>query len=354
MHGQASTELPAGLTGDELTAILGAAPGSLQGVSCAPVGTGQIADSFRIRLDWASGSATIPDSVVAKCTSPDETSLASAKLLKLYIKEVNWYRELEPLSTVRVPKCHSARINEEGDDFLLLLEDCAPAEQGNQLEGIDTEQIRGALAEAARLHAPFLNNRAAVDKDWLQTDDEMSAMIRGLLGQFWPAFKQRYEGRLAPELFELGDEYVARVQEAGEEPEPALVTVSHGDFRIDNMLFGGPDGRVVVLDWQTISPGHPLSDVSYLLGTSIADSKTRRDAEEGLVEYYCAQMEMLGAPIGFREAWTAYRRYACNGFAMAITASMLAKRTERGDEMFAVMAERPAQQMMDLDTLSLL
>jgi hypothetical protein len=33
---------------------------------------------------------------------------------------------------------------------------------------------------------------------------------------------------------------------------------------------------------------------------------------------------------------------------------MLARRTERGDEMFAVMAERPAQQMMDLDTLSLL
>ena len=36
-----------------------------------------------------------------------------------------------------------------------------------------------------------------------------------------------------------------------------------------------------------------------------------------------------------------------------ILSSMLAKRTDRGDEMFAVMAQRPARQMMDLDTLSL-
>ena len=39
---------------------------------------------------------------------------------------------------------------------------------------------------------------------------------------------------------------------------------------------------------------------------------------------------------------------------MAIFASMNVERTERGDEMFAVMAERPAWQALDLDSLSLL
>ena len=350
----ANAELPAGLTGETLAECLGAPPQALRGVSCTAIGTGQIADSFCLMLDWASGGSDLPASVVAKCTSPDETSLASARLLRLYTKEVNWYRELAPLTPVRVPVCHAARVNDAGDDFLLLLEDCAPAGQGNQLAGIDIAQAESALAEAARLHAPFLGNRAVVELAWLQTDAETATMIRDLLGQFWPAFKERYQGRLPGDLFDLGDEYVARVQAAGDEPEPPQLTVTHGDFRIDNMLFGGPDGRVVVLDWQTVAPGHPLADIAYLLGTSIADSGLRRAEEQRLVEYYCGQMAALGAALDPEEAWTAYRRYACNGFAMAITASMLAKRTERGDEMFAVMAERPAQQMMDLDTLSLL
>jgi aminoglycoside phosphotransferase (APT) family kinase protein len=119
------------------------------------------------------------------------------------------------------------------------------------------------------------------------------------------------------------------------------------------MLFGVPDGRVVVLDWQTVSPGHPLADVSYLIGTSVADPAVRKTEEEGLVRHYCDRMEALGAALPWDVAWIGYRRYATAGFLMAVTASMLAKRTERGDEMFAVMAERPARQMMDLDTLSL-
>jgi hypothetical protein len=347
-------DLPVGLTAEALAGYLGASPAALRGISSTAIGTGQIADSFCLRLDWAAEEPDLPASVVAKCTSPDETSLASAKLLNLYTKEVNWYRELAPLSTVRVPVCHEAHVNEIGDDFLLLLEDCAPAEQGNQLAGIDVGQAESALVEAARLHAPFLGNRAVIELEWLQTDAETATMVRGLLGQFWPMFKERYHGRLPGDLFDLGDEYVDRVQAAGDEPEPPLVTVTHGDFRIDNMLFGSPDGRVVVLDWQTVAPGHPLSDVAYLLGTSIADSALRRAEEQRLVEFYCEQMAALGASVDRDQAWTAYRRYAGNGFAMAITASMLAKRTERGDEMFAVMAERPAQQMMDLDTLSLL
>jgi hypothetical protein len=39
---------------------------------------------------------------------------------------------------------------------------------------------------------------------------------------------------------------------------------------------------------------------------------------------------------------------------MAIIAAMNVVRTKRGDEMFAVMAERPARQALTLDSLSLL
>lgn len=332
---------------------LGASAGSLTALTYRPIGTGQIADSYRIALDWADKPAAAPDSFVVKCPSPDETSMMSAKLMNLYTKEVSWYNDLAPQSTIRVPHCYHAEVNGEGDQFALLLEDCAPAEQGDQLAGASLDELRLALDEAARLHAPFLRSPVLEQVEWLKIDPAQIEMRKGFMVQFWEPFKERYQGRLSPELFAMGDDFIAKVQ-AADMVLPDVMTVVHGDFRIDNMLFGGPDGRVAVLDWQTLSPGHPLSDVSYLIGTSIADPAQRKTEEEALVQYYHDRMADLGAPLSWEDTWTAYRANATTGFAMAMTASMLAKRTERGDEMFAVMAERPAQQMMDLDTLSLM
>ena len=334
-----------------LEEVLGGPPDSLRGFEYSAIGTGQIADSYRVELDWIEASDRLPASLVAKCASPDETSLASARLLGLYTKEVNWYRELAAESSVRAPRCYHSALNPEGDQFILLLEDCSPGEQGDQLAGATEPDVLAALDEAARLHAPLTGRPELETREWLRIDPEAAAMRKGFIGQFWPDFRERYRDRLAPELFEMGDAFIERLLRTDDIPE--LVSVAHGDFRIDNMLFGANGGRVVILDWQTVYPGHPLCDVSYLIGTSIADPDERRAKEEAWVGHYCEQMAALGTPIPWNEAWTAYRRYASAGFLMAITASMLAKRTERGDEMFAVMAERPARQMIDLDTLSL-
>ncbi len=336
---------------------LGAPAGSLAAIDYKPIGTGQIADSYRIALDWATQPDGAPTSFVVKCPSPDETSLLSAKLMNLYVKEVSFYTDLAPHTTIRVPHCFHAEVNGpevggEGDQFALLLEDCAPATQGDQLAGASLGELRLALDEAARLHAPFLRSPLLDEIAWLKIDPAQIEMRKGFILQFWQPFKDRYQGRLSDELFAMGDEFIAKIGAADTEL-PELMTVVHGDFRIDNMLFGGTDGRVAVLDWQTLSPGHPLSDVAYLIGTSVADPAQRKAEEEGLVRHYHDRMAELGAPLDWDETWAAYRANATTGFVMAITASMLAKRTDRGDEMFAVMAERPAQQMMDLNTLDL-
>ena len=51
--------------------------------------------------------------------------------------------------------------------------------------------------------------------------------------------------------------------------------------------------------------------------------------------------------------WEGYRRYAYGGLIMAIVASALVRRTDRGDEMFLTMAERHAHQGLELDTEAL-
>ena len=58
--------------------------------------------------------------------------------------------------------------------------------------------------------------------------------------------------------------------------------------------------------------------------------------------------------ISAEECWERYRLHAVAGWHMALFASMVVVQTDRGDEMFCVMANRHGRQMLDLDTESLL
>ena len=55
----------------------------------------------------------------------------------------------------------------------------------------------------------------------------------------------------------------------------------------------------------------------------------------------------------FDAAWADYRRASFAGFIMAVISAMIVERTERGDEMFATMAERSGWQALHLDALAL-
>lgn len=333
-----------------LASKLGQEATALHGFTVAKVGTGQMCDSFRLTLDWADG-VDAPASVIAKCPSHDPASRHIAKVVGTYVKEVSWYRELAAGSGVAAPVCHHAEVADDDVDFILILSDLAPARQGDQLAGLGLAGLAPCIEAAAGLHALLWNDPRLDTLPWLARDN--GDVIRALFPQLYAGFRERYATRLAPEVLDLGAGIVDRL-DAYLSRQTSARTIVHGDLRIDNILFA-PDGeRCWLVDWQTLGRGSGATDLAYLVGTSIADPFERAAADRPAFDHWIAALRTRGIAPDAAALWTDYRVGALSGYFMAVFASMNVERTARGDEMFAVMAERPARQALALGSLELL
>ena len=329
---------------------LRAPEGSLENMAFAPVGTGQMCDSFRLTLQWNGHDG--PASIIAKCPSQDEASRHIAKLVRNYELEVSWYRDLSAETPVNCPHCYHAEIDENGVDFALLLDDRAPASQGDQLSGADLQSCKAAISEMANLHAAHWNSESLQQYEWLAYGAANKELVRNMLPALYGGFSERYADRLDQDILQMGTQLVANI-DAYLDWKGTAQAIVHGDFRLDNLLFSA-NGNVCVVDWQTVGIGCPLADLAYFIGTSIADPQIRKAREKELFAHYLDRIAGTGVEINAERYWDDYRLYSFSGFIMAIFASMNVERTLRGDEMFAVMAERPARQALELDSLSLL
>ena len=325
------------------------------GVDMAAVGTGQMGDCLRLVLSY-SGPTDAPSTLVAKLPSSDETSRATGMAMRTYEVEVRFYQQLAARLPVRSPVCHHAEIDLATGDFLLLLEDLAPAEQGDQMAGCSVDAAALVMEEAARLHAPLWGSPELAGFDWaVRHSPESQDQLQGLLTVLWPNFVERYGDDLDDDVVELGHRFIAGLSAYyAHRPEPH--TVIHNDFRLDNLLFGTEAGGppVAVVDWQTVGIGPALLDVSYFLGAGLS-VEDRRASEATLVRGYHEALLAAGVEgFGWERCWDDYRAFAFAGFHMAVLASMVVQRTDRGDAMFLAMAGRHGRQALDLDSEELL
>jgi hypothetical protein len=341
------------LTVDWCNAALGPslAGGRVVAVTTEPVGTGQVADTVRLQLTYDDAGTAGPATLVAKVPAADETSRAGARFSRTYEIEASFYRDLAPVLPVRTPNCHHASHDPETDGYVVLLEDVAPARQGDQMDGCPVPDIAAAIDELVLLQGPRWGDEALLEIPWLHRSspealDGMVALVTHAVGPF----KEHYTDRLDADTLALVDRLVPRL-DGYLRARPRPWTIVHGDFRADNLLFGSD--RVVVVDWQTVGLGPGPSDVSYLLGASLRP-EDRRQHEGALVDRYVHGLVGQGVDVDRDDVWEQYRRYSFGGLIMAIVASFLVQRTDRGDDMFITMAERHARQALDLDAESLI
>lgn len=319
--------------------------GKVTAVEQKIIGTGKMGDNIRLSLTY-SGDNDAPASLVAKLPAADETARGMAGALGAYHKEVMFYRELAQLSDMSTPKIYLALVDDSGSNFIILMEDLAPAEPGSQLVGESPRHARQALIEAAKLHASFHDNDELLSKDFIsQTDADGAAFGQELLQQNWPGFIARFGHDLSEQCIAFGDQYVASHAKwvVGYQGPKTLI---HGDFRTENLLFSG-NARATAVDWQTLMKSCGLADVAYFLGGSMT-TEDRREHEQELVEYYRQCLQDAGVSCSADSCWQQYREFSMHGLMITILGAMFTEPEERSDQMFLIMAQRHLQHCVDM------
>ncbi|MDZ7887370.1 MAG: aminoglycoside phosphotransferase family protein [Mycobacterium sp.] len=341
---------PEDVTPAWLGGVLGA---DVRSVEAAPIGTGQTGATYRLSVQYGTETG-LPASFAIKLPSQDDT--VRDRVAIGYRSEHAFYRDVADLVQVPIPRNFHCEIGGEGAEFVLLLADMAPAEQGDQIAGCSADEARLAVRALAGLHAPSWCDPKLTDFPGIAMPKPDAATASGMGDVATMATDITLE-KLGPRMT-AEDRATLSASMAVVTPwlltEPDRFALLHGDYRLDNMLFDPDRTRVTVVDWQTLGSGLPARDLAYFTATSL-DPVTRAAAERDLVAEYHAGLVALGVT-GYDEqaCWRDYRLGMLQAPLIIVFGVAFANATERGDEMMLVMAERSCRAIRELDTLSLI
>lgn len=256
--------------------------------------------------------------------------------------------------TTSVSQALFADVDDRGERFLLLMEDLFPARSVEQIAGCSIEDTAAVLDAAAAIHAPFWGRPYIDELSWIDRARDVALYVNGYRAAIGPVI-QRYGHALHADVREVVVSLGERLDlYYAQQPRPW--TITHQDFRLDNLLFEAQGGAmpVAVLDWQTVRIGPGVSDVAYFIGAGLP-LEMRRRHERALLEGYLRRLGNLGVEVLAAEpAWNQYRLFAAEGLITALLGASMVTPSERGDRLFTAMIERHAQHMLDLDSLSLI
>lgn len=248
-------------------------------------GQGFMGQLSQLAITYESRPAHAPTSLVAKLPTADPGGQAMGNMMGLWERESRFYADVAEQVTVRVPRCYYNAARPEDTAYVLLLEDLAPLRAADQLDGASPVQARRVLEELARFHASWWDDPRLATFDWMpRVDGPLSQLIEPMFAAGWSGFLDRYRDRIDPRTIGWAEVFVSRIGAWMQGYASESVTIAHGDFRLDNMLFG-PDGEFALIDWQMSMCCPGQADVVYFLATNLTPD-VRREHEADLLRLY--------------------------------------------------------------------
>jgi hypothetical protein len=285
----------------------------IESITHEPMGIGEgfMSDMARIVLNYDRKASHLPKTMIAKLPTAYESALAVAKLFNLYEREIRFYSEVATKSPIRTPKPIYWDMDSESERYCIFMEDCGCYQQVDQIEGLDYEQMKQVTLALADFHARWWDSEELNSFTWMPRPDGPEAY----------ALSDTYRGCWDVSI--QSDEFVSALPEGGREAGLKIydnfiwlienapknnLTISHFDFRVDNLFFDpeNKENPVIVFDWQAALVNRGVIDLSYFLGGSV-DIDLRREIEKDIIKLYLERLSERGiSGYSYDECWQDY------------------------------------------------
>ena len=277
---------------DWLTATLrefGTIPGNVSVASVngevLPSGVGFMGEVGRLRVTY-SAPCSAPESLIAKIPTQNETIRAMLAAANIFEREARFYADVCPVVPTVTGHAYGIAADKANEDYLLLIEDLSPYRMGDQLTGLGVDDAYAALKAAALLHATFWQSPKLDALSWMPACNSAGMKIgEHVYAQSLDPFKQIFGHAIEPEHESLIDRFGPNSPQLLDRLGAMPTTVSHFDYRLDNLFFGDNE-TVKMIDFQTSSQGGFAYDVGYLLSQSMTIEDRRTHEDDLLMAYH--------------------------------------------------------------------
>lgn len=331
------------------------------GIDVTPVATGSgfVGQAARLQITYSEQKTGAPATIFAKLSSADLAVRQQLRRVGIYETEAGFYRDvaLQPTFPIRVPRPYLSQYDEGSSASILLLEDLRTAEFGDNLVGCSVTDAQIAIRQLGRLHAHFWGAGSLAGLSWLRSLTDEGAAKAELYRVMLQRFEQRWAQSLTPSLRQSARKFAEVLPEYFERNSRRPQTLTHGDFRADNLAFTTTsEGRgVTVFDWQVVRRAPGPRDLAYFLSGSLTVEQ-RRATEEPLLRLY--HETLLSQGVGGYSSEDLRRDFQAGLGAPLITliiaGGMLDFSNERGADLFGRLYERLGAALDDHQFMSYL
>jgi hypothetical protein len=280
------------------------------------LGVGLVGQLFRVHMD-VDGE---PSTVIAKLSAPTDDGRFVATVLNMYGREVGFYNELSPRTSIAHPACYFAVHDPVTQDSVLLLEDVsARGRGGDQVAGHSLAEARSSIRVLARLHACFWDDPTLASVPFLLrlVDDPYPAAVAMAYDVAWPRVQELFDDMIDERVRELGDGYSQMIPALFAKLCEGPLVLSHADWRLDNLFF--TDDDVIAVDWQLIDRSVGPRDLSYHVTQSLNIDNPA--AYRQAFDTYVSDLADLGVEVDPTWAWEMYRYGTMLGFVYPVIAT---------------------------------
>ena len=189
------------------------------------------------------------------------------------------------------------------------MEDLTDYDVGSQVVGATLSESELAIDQLVKLHAPFWGKVDSID--WVphiansyHADNMHSLASVGAGGLI-----EKFGDYLTPLYLEHQASFLERLPELQAGMDEAPITLCHGDYRMENLLYGNQPHQndATVIDWQGPLRARGMNDVALFLGQS-TQTDVRRSHEQALIDRYASGLKDAGIDAGdSMELWNEYR-----------------------------------------------